>query len=879
MKNRYVRLLLALFLLGMAAAAGINSYFTPERLRKIVTDAARAAVSSDVNIERVALSPGGVNIYGIAVARKGGFKAGTQAKAARLSARMSLAQLLRGRLAIRSLAVDGMELDLEHGAPPRKPDTKAAQKAIESSSKGMKLEIKVDEIEIRSGSIRYSDAVSSTTLNASGFTLFADHISDPKPTLLKFAGNFDLRTASASLRGPLSGKVEIDDSLKPVKITPLECRSSLLEGSLSTGNENLSVSLANFAANRQEDGRLRVSAKTSAQAEKGEWKAYLNADSSFFLIISTSSGFPIVKAENSILTGLTAGASGKGGRVSARITDATLRIQELYPSGKFAAEGSGSADFSLPSLSTGAVFSFSAEGDRGETGYRLNLDSLDLNSGRLALSLAGAVTAGHPLKADIRLRTETFRSHDLRFIWKKAPYNLPMPQTSLAGTLEYDGNSVDFSSATFLAGPLAASGKFHMDTDSGRYKADADLALSLPPITGKNLRRVSSGLPSGNIPQTSLSVRITQENARFDWSKLILKIGTAELNGSVSGRKDADGHWTGKAAIGGQKMQLADLLSPVSAAAELGITGTASGGGTLTYTGGRALAKMDLGISRATLAWDRIRLKELKGRIRMDKRTIYSEKLEGLAGKTPIAASFRVELSTGNTILSLRTDIDTLDMSGPEEERKKRSGEKGRDSLLDLNLDIKAKNFRHNKVDGKNVVFRCALRNAGGNMGKLSGKATIKSEGGKLLMLEKSDSNSFLRVVALPFTILQKITKPFKLLPDLSNTTYSQLEGEYTFTNGIMRVEKTELQTGGGEITASGTIDLSRNMLDLKIEYKLKGMITRLTTGPITVEVSGPVDKPVVKTGMLSMLNNPIIDNTVGATLRGGKKLLEKLIP
>ncbi len=874
-----MRLLLALFLLGTAAAVGIHAYFTPERLRKIATDAARAALSSEVTIGRVALSPGGANIYDISVARKGGFKAGTQAKVARLSARMSLAQLLRGRLAIRSLAVDGLELDLEHGAPPRKPDTKAAQKAIESSGKGIKLEIKVDEIEVRSGSIRYTDTVSSATLKVSGFTLFADHISDPKPTLLKFGGNFEMNTASASLRGPLSGKVEIDDSSKPAKITPLECSSPRIEGSFSSGEGTLSVSLENLSANRQEDGRLQISAKTSAEAEKNAWKAQLSADASLFLIVASTPGFSLVKAENSILTGLTAEVSGKDGRVSARITDATLRIQELYPSGKFAAEGSGDTNFSLPSLSTGAAFSFGAEGDWTENGYRLNLSSLDLNSGRLALALSAAVDVGQPIRADIRLRTETFRSHDLRFVWQKAPYNLPMPQTSLAGTLEYDGNSVNFSSATFLAGPLAASGKFQLDTDSGRYKTTADLALSLPPLSGKNLRRISSGLPSGNIPQTSMSASISQENARFDWNKILLKIGAAEIKGSVSGRKTGSGRWAWKTVIGGQKMQLADLLSPVSAVSELGITGMASGGGSVSYDGGRALAKMDVNISRATLSWDSIRLRELKGRIRMDKGTIYSEKLEGLAGKTPIAASFKVALSTGNTTLSLKTDIETLDMSGPEEQKKKHPREKSRNSLIDLNLDIRAKNFRHNKVDGKNVVLRCALRNAGGNMEKLSGKAVIKSEGGRLLMLEKSDSNAFLRVVALPFTILQKITKPFKLLPDLSNTTYSQLEGEYTFTNGVMRVDKTELQTGGGEITASGTIDLARNMLNLKIEYKLKGMITRLTTGPITVEVSGPVDNPVVKTGMLSMLNNPIIDNTVGATLRGGKKLLEKIIP
>lgn len=860
---------------------GIRAYLSPAHLKKIVTDAARAALSSEVSVGRVSLRPGGINIYDIAVAKKGGFNAGTAARIDKLCARMSFSRLLLGKLAVRSLLIDGMTLDMERQQAPPRVNTRAAQEAIASSNKGLRMEIMVDEVEIRSCALRYSDSASSVTITAAGLSLFADYITDPRPTLLKFSGNFEIQTASASFLGPLSGKVEVNETARPLQIIPLECASSNMAGVFTTEYGSLALSLANLSVNRQEDGRLQISARAAAKLERDSLVATATATVSSFLIIDNASYPRFLKAEDTLLADMEAGILPGEKQVSLRLGNTTLRVKEFYPSGKFSMEGEGESVFSLPAVSTAAAFSVRMSGAPGEQGYLLSIPALELSSGRLGISLTGEINTARPMRADIRLRTAPFRSHDLRFAWRQAPYNIPLPQTTVAGTLSYDGETVEFSSASATAGPLIASGEIKADMRSGRYKADADIAFALPPLSGKTLRRLTRKFPlQGTLPQTSMSLHLNQENTKFNWSDIILKAGSSELKAAASGAQDKNGLWQGKLVVNGKKMALVDLLGPIPAAARMGITGQASGSAAFIYENGKIDKKMDMTLARGTLAWDKVRLSEMKGRVRLSKGVLSSGKFEGLSSGKPLKSSFRLDLSNQNTVLALKAEADTIDMSGPTKEKRDSQDDKT-GKLIDLNLDIKTNYFRHNKVDGKNVAFKCALRNVGGNMDKLSGSASIRSEEGKLLMLEKSEnSSSFLRVVALPFTIVQKITRPFKLLPDMDNTTYSGLTGEYTFVNGVMTVEKTELHTAGGEITASGTIDLAKSVMNLKIVYKLKGgLITRLTTGPITVEVSGPIENPVVKTGLLSMLNNPIIDNTVGATLRGGKKLLEKLIP
>ena len=119
-----------------------------------------------------------------------------------------------------------------------------------------------------------------------------------------------------------------------------------------------------------------------------------------------------------------------------------------------------------------------------------------------------------------------------------------------------------------------------------------------------------------------------------------------------------------------------------------------------------------------------------------------------------------------------------------------------------------------------------------------------------------------LKILLLPITIIRKVTGvlnidlfPAENSAQKGEIAYSKAEGVYTFTNGVMNLDKTVLESKLTNINGNGNINFHTNKLDMKVSATV---LTSQT--PIVIKIGGTMDNP---SGKLDMLN------TVGSVLGG----------
>ena len=90
------------------------------------------------------------------------------------------------------------------------------------------------------------------------------------------------------------------------------------------------------------------------------------------------------------------------------------------------------------------------------------------------------------------------------------------------------------------------------------------------------------------------------------------------------------------------------------------------------------------------------------------------------------------------------------------------------------------------------------------------------------------------------------------------------------------------MDSSAGFVTASGTADLGRNALALRLDTKLAEQGPLRLSGPVGFTVTGTPAEPVVKVDPVSLLKQPevekAVDNVRKAVEEGGKRLLENLL-
>jgi hypothetical protein len=113
---------------------------------------------------------------------------------------------------------------------------------------------------------------------------------------------------------------------------------------------------------------------------------------------------------------------------------------------------------------------------------------------------------------------------------------------------------------------------------------------------------------------------------------------------------------------------------------------------------------------------------------------------------------------------------------------------------------------------------------------------------------------SLARIIFYPFTVLGKVSvlAAALKLPDFSKVKFTRMEGDYTFRNGVMKIEKSLLRADAADADSSGSINLVKDTLDLKVTAAPKAGVS--PPAPVRMTIKGALNDPSVKPDVSSIL-------------------------
>lgn len=154
-------------------------------------------------------------------------------------------------------------------------------------------------------------------------------------------------------------------------------------------------------------------------------------------------------------------------------------------------------------------------------------------------------------------------------------------------------------------------------------------------------------------------------------------------------------------------------------------------------------------------------------------------------------------------------------------------------TLSDINLSIR--DFDATQVKGRldvrkleNPVYKAgdfslqwALQQIDPSLGKLSGTMTLRQGPGTVQNLTRlANSSKAAKLALVPFVMLQNLDRLgfVKLgLPDFSRLDIKNIEGNYTFDRGTMKIETFQINSVQATIGALGTVELASGKLAVDV--------------------------------------------------------------
>ena len=136
----------------------------------------------------------------------------------------------------------------------------------------------------------------------------------------------------------------------------------------------------------------------------------------------------------------------------------------------------------------------------------------------------------------------------------------------------------------------------------------------------------------------------------------------------------------------------------------------------------------------------------------------------------------------------------------------------------------------------------------------LSGEAKFRTGQGKIHSVGAMATQSkLLKVMVFPLLIVQKLGGILgaRVFPDFNNISLTQIVGDYDFKNGLMTLRQSEMASDAAQVSASGTINLPAERLDLVVTAQVARV------APLDVAVTGTFADPKTKVNLGKFLADP----------------------
>lgn len=185
----------------------------------------------------------------------------------------------------------------------------------------------------------------------------------------------------------------------------------------------------------------------------------------------------------------------------------------------------------------------------------------------------------------------------------------------------------------------------------------------------------------------------------------------------------------------------------------------------------------------------------------------------------------------------------------------------GPEMLMNIKANVKVGpiDVPYFRADG--FTLTANLTDVSETMTKANGQVSFKLQPGAITDLDSFvKDNKIVKILLLPITIVRRVAAALnvELFPAQENThkgeiAYTNGEGVYTFTNGVMNVDKTVFNSQVTDINGSGTINFFTQALDMKVSATI---LTSQT--PVVIKIGGTMDNPSGKLDVLSTVGSVV---------------------
>ncbi|OGR52711.1 MAG: hypothetical protein A2049_13130 [Elusimicrobia bacterium GWA2_62_23] len=565
-----------------------------------------------------------------------------------------------------------------------------------------------------------------------------------------------------------------------------------------------------------------------------------------------------------------------------------LSASGLSPDGLFPVEGDFTLDVaspyfkgSIPAKVKGrvALGNFNAEKGRAE---------ID----RAALSLAGVKaevkgSLNNLLEPDARLSVSVkqFSTSDLRPVFKSLPHKVLLPEIDADADLKLTTKDVNLRSVTFKAGAIGGSLKGRAAWEpKTSYDLLLDLKAQLPEgdttLLARRLKQLP--IPRGfKLPMTTLQAKMRLRDGLADITSFSADCDALALNGKTTV------NFGGKAlkASGSAAAEVKSLAKLAAIAPALldqyALSGKASArleysyGGALALKGGAELKNVGASFAGRVLSG-------LGGALEFDSNSVASKKLEGKLDGETVRASFKARDMQKHPKAEFDLKLDKLVLkdlpAAAAGEAKPAAGKPAPQFYADVSGKAELGGVEHPNFRCGPVSARLDLVNVSEDLKALDGTAAFTAGPGKFSELYALAARYKAAKVALyPLIVLQKSSKLAKTLnlPDFNNMDFEVIEGDYSFSKGLMRLNKSAMTAPAADVASSGTIDLPAEKLDMRVSTTLKRGVS--LGAPLAMTVKGPFASPSVKPDVRSLAEQPAVKKALDKVIPDGSKLLKGL--
>lgn len=583
--------------------------------------------------------------------------------------------------------------------------------------------------------------------------------------------------------------------------------------------------------------------------------------------------------------------SNAAGDLSVTLRDISLSASGISPDGLFPLEASFAMDVAspyfkgtIPASLKGRVAMGGWDPARG----RAEITAAALSLGGVKAELKGTLAGLMEPDAKLSVSVKPFSTADLKTVFKGLPAKVLLPEIDADADFKLTFSGVNLRSVKFAAGPVKGSLRGRAAWEPAvDYDLQAEVRAQTPELDSTVLARKIKQLPvprGFKLPLAELAADLRLRPGSADLRSFSLKTDGLETSGKL--RADYSGKEV--KASGQAKAQITNLARLAAAAPDLADAYSPSGAATadLAFSYGGKLAlkgKAALDGLGAVVAGKK--LSGLRGDVEFTADSASAKALEGKLDGENLKATFTArDLATHpKAVFSLKLDKLVLkDLPAGGQGSAAEAGKKPAGEQFYLDLKGKAEigavehpNFRCGRVTGE-----LDLVNISEDLKSLDGEALFSAGPGRFSDLYALAAKYKAAKVALfPLMVLQKASKAAKglRLPDFNNIDFTSIEGDYFFTKGLMKINKSSLDSPAADVASSGTINLPGERLDMKINTTLREASGIKMSAPVGMIVKGTFSEPSVKADLKSIAEQPAVKKAVNKLAPAADKLLKNL--